>query len=236
VTEVGSDIDIRQHLRSLSYYTLSPINTAIEAVEQEKKIIESEIAAFDKFARRVSDLDCDTAPNVEYSPFVNTKTHSQLKQVQSKYQETVMATKHYRTEYGESFAENLKKEFGPEISSQLTQSRSDPFTPTFKQTILGATQQSITTRSTLQTRLNRECDSLYSSLEEIEEILDPMEQVLVPEWYRAEFIERMDKIAANRQELIQSNSHHFYKYLYNSDPTLYPVLLALGRLREAVIV
>ena len=147
-----------------------------------------------------------------------------------------MATEHYRIEYGESFVENLQKELGPEVSSQLTQPRLPPFTPTLKEAILRASQQRIVARSALRTQLDREGDSLRSSREEIEGLLESIEQIRVPEWYRDEFIDHVDTIAADRQELIRSNGHDFYGYLYNTEPISYPVLLALGRLREAIIV
>jgi hypothetical protein len=171
----------------------------------------------------------------------NTQTKP-VERVETAYRETVLSTPHFEHEYSESYVENLRAEFGSDLASALHPESPAQFTPLLKQNILEATNQCIAARSALLKDIERELDSLRCSRSELFDILDEIDTGQHLEHGEITVADRLESVAIARQQVLHNHyslqsldGHHLHEYLYSTEPWDYPVLLALGKLREAEI-
>jgi hypothetical protein len=91
-------------------------------------------------------------------------------------------------------------------------------------------------------RLDDEDASLTAAKNELADIMDNLDDTQIPHWYANTFTERLFQLAANKQEMLRSHQslgrldgHSLCEYLYADEPWTYPVLTAVVRVREAVV-
>jgi len=166
----------------------------------------------------------------------------QMQRVRAAYRETVMSVPHYGEVYGEPLATNVAAEFGRDLAAGVRADGPMPLTQPCKNALRAAAAQAARERRTFLDVLDREAESVTSASAELTEILDNLDTTAVPEWHREAFADRLDRIAHDRQELIRAprplpsdDGHSLCDYLYRDEPWTYPVLTAVTRLREAVV-
>lgn len=66
---------------------------------------------------------------------------------------------------------------------------------------------------------------------------------MVPGWYAEPLLERLNELSEKRQHSIhtyrsfgRTDGHSFCQYVYSSTGWTYPVLTAIGRLRETIVI
>lgn len=242
MAETSRSVHPRQYLRSLRCHVLSPFETALETVDRETAAVEAERRAFEEFSDRVADIDSEAVPSRPCG-LRTTGPSGAIQRVRDAYRETVMDVDHYGREYGERLVENVRGEFGPDIASSLHPERSSSFTAGVKQAIVAAADRRAAARASFRTCLEDERRSVASARREVADVVGSLDSSRVPHWYRSTFLDRLDELAAVRQETIRSRNasgdldgHGFCEYLYGRTRWTYPVLAALGRLRGAVVV
>jgi hypothetical protein len=158
---------------------------ATDVVTDELGVIEEERDAFRRFARRLDRVDprqptpksagTASAGGMTAAVVEQQTADSALREVRTAYRETVMATPHFEREYGESLAESMATEFGPELASQIAEGAS--LTPVAYAGLREATAEAISDRTEFLRVLRRERESLErcaGALTEIQSALDDL--------------------------------------------------------------
>lgn len=226
-------------------HVLDPVTTAENVVERERREVEREREAFDAFATRLADIPTVSgidSPSPERPALLTVSTDSD-DDLRAAYEETVMDVSHYDTVYGESIEESLRAEYGPEFASLFDPSSSVPFADYHRESLVRATRARIDERSRFERLLDDERASLRTARRTMESTFENLDSTIVTAWYREEFDARLDELLEDRQSHIQDNprlsrfdGHCFHEYLYADEPWTYPVLVAVGRLLDSVVV
>jgi len=231
----------RHFLQSLRCHVLSPSTTALRTVRRERDEIRAERRAFESFAERVDDIPCD-APTPDVPTMVVDSESGAVERVRTAYRETVMDTDHYGDVYDNTFRADVASEFGQGVAAALCSDTPVQFTRRFRRFLLAAVEESITERGTVLERFDDEEASLTAARDELADIVDNLDGTQIPHWYASTFTERLDRLAADRQAKIRSHrslgrldGHSLCEHLYADEPWTYPVLTAIGRVREAVV-
>jgi len=229
----------QQYLRSLRRYVLTPVDVAREAVAEDLERTEAERDAFEQFAERVETVETERPPSSTRT--LHAGESRSLQRVRSAYRETVMQTDHYRSVYGEPLLENAAVELGAGIAHELDSNDRTAFTPRLKRTVSSAANRCVDDRIAFRAHLEAERESLRCAHDDLTDLVSNLDGTSIPEWYRAEFADRLDRIATTRQEALRKigppgdfDGHDLCEYLYGSEGWTYPVLLSVGRLRESV--
>jgi hypothetical protein len=142
------------------------IERALDVVEDERALLEAERAAFARFLDRLSAVEPQvTAVPLGQEPQAphvtqNSSRASVADRIESAYRDTVMSTRHYASEYGETFEVNLRSEFGTELACALTDSRA--VSAVLLRTLRDRTRTSIRQREEFAQVVEREQDSLLA--------------------------------------------------------------------------
>lgn len=149
-------------------------DAARDCLRTERRRTIDEQEAFRAFERRIRRLDRQGAPAQKGAMDVKLASGSArgLRSVRDAYEATVMSVPHYETEYGESFEQHVRVEFGPELAALLT--RGTAFDTRARQAILAAASQAQETRETLANALDSEEESFATGTEELLPILDEL--------------------------------------------------------------
>lgn len=237
----GEQRPSRHFLQSLRCHVLSPPTTALKTVRRERDEIRAERRAFESFAERVDDVPCD-APAPDVPTMVVDNGSGAIERVRTAYRETVMDTDHYEDVYDNTLRADIASEFGPGVAAALCSDTPVQFTGRLQQFLLAAVEESVTERETVLERLDDEDASLTAAKDELVDIVDNLDGTQIPQWYANTFTERLDRLAADRQETLRSHrslgrldGHSLCEHLYADEPWTYPVLTAVGRVREAVV-
>jgi hypothetical protein len=169
-------------LGALSFFALAALSFIPEAravVREERSRADAERTAFERFARRVAQLEAGAvqSPSASMGPSgpgpggsgpgpglglgtlsVSGGDDDRLERVQRAYRETVMAVDHYEEEYGEPPAMNLAAEFGEGVAAAVT--GADVFTPTLQETLVESAEAARERRQGLVRALDCEEESL----------------------------------------------------------------------------
>lgn len=253
----------------------TPFDEALDSIRQslraEQNRTEIERDAFEEFATRVRDMQPSTKSlmsssehnklqnvsvtvSLQSQPLSDLSDGDKLDTIRNAYEETVMSVPFYEAEYGDTYKESIRAEFGPHVATALTQSES--FSPVIKQVLLTKTEQARTERESLIETCERE----HASVEEAATVLKPIEGELqtvesIPfdnegfgalEAHRARLLTLKDKCehaASTRQETI----HHYRTeynlpidvpdicvYLYQEFETAYPILSLCSDLARGI--
>jgi len=237
----GKQQSSRHFLQSLRCHVLSPPTTALKTVRRERDEIRAERRAFESFAERVDDVSCD-APAPDVPTMVVDSESGAIEQVRTAYRETVMDTDHYDDVYDNTLRADIASEFGQGVAAALCSDTPVQFTERLQLFLLAAVEESVTERETVLERLDDEEASLTAAKDELVDVVDNLDGTQIPQWYATTFTERLDRLAADRQETIRSHrslgrldGHSLCEHLHADEPWTYPVLTAIGRVREAVV-
>lgn len=232
----------REHVRSLRCYVLSPVNSGLDAITREHTELTTEKEALRDFSNAVKRIDCDV--QVSRSPPIATDSDpSDLQKVQTAYRETVMSMEHYNERYHNTFQADIEAEFGKDVADVLCQRGAGQFNNKVKRTVLNKIDQRIADRERLIQGLNQEKTSLRNAQTELSDIVNSLAKIKIPEWYAEPFLERLNERSEKRQNSIHNHrsfgridGHSFCQYVYSSTDWTYPVLTAIGRFREAIVI
>jgi hypothetical protein len=227
---------------SLRRHVLSPIERATKRVDQEKAEVAAEREAFEAFGDRVSDLTlvANTGCSKLHRPVASQSGH--IEQVREAYRATVMSTEHYCSEYGDSCIESLRGEFGPNIAAALSPENPVPFTHVVKKRVLAAASCCANARNDLFEHAEAESTSLSQAREELTDIVGRLGASQFPVQHESPLMSRLEGIAVVRQNVLRQHAVpgsmdevEFCEFLYANEPWTFPVLVAVGRLREAAV-
>lgn len=233
----------QSHLRALRRHVTSALHDATNIIEHEYDEIGDEIRAFEDFHEQVKTF----APSNTNQPAPKSLRCSQeanmMQKVRQTYRNTILAVPHYEEVYGEPLQENITAELGPNIARCVAPESPAHFSDLFKKMLLAGTVSAIKRRRHLQHTLSVDLTSLTQVQNDLVDLLDNLDTVTIPSWYREDFRSRVDHLAQERQETLNQLSvpskqsyHGFCQYLYSGQPWTYPVLTAIVRLREAVVI
>ena len=238
---------------------LNSIRQSLHA-EQHRTAIECD--AFKEFAIRIIELQTSSKPfassadhderqdagcavALQSHPVSKPSATDELGTIRNAYEETVMSVPFYEAEYGDTYEESIRAEFGPDIATALTQSES--LSPVAKDVLLTKVEQVRSEREALIETCERE----HASVDEAVTVLRPIDGELQSiesisfddqgfgalEAHRARLLTLKDKCehaATTRQETIH---HHrtayslpvdapdICVYLYEGFEATYPILL-----------
>jgi hypothetical protein len=246
-----------------SRHHITCLQTAHQAVVEEREVLQTEADAFGDFCARLDQLSCER--NLSESATPTATTHETITgqttavnqhgdtPIRDAYVETVMNTPHYDEEYGDSFWESLTAEFGNEFATLLKQVT--VITPELKQQVLTAAQQAKTQRKRLISTLNQEVANLQDANAELQAIADevnviqsrPFYDCPTDELYRLrtdldELSLRCQDLADRRQNgELEPQSANSLKtnirvpdYCYGSLSVTYPILDAVATISSRI--
>lgn len=251
-----------------------PLNEVLDSIRQslraEQKRTEIERDAFEEFATRVTDLQPSSNPlasSVEHNELqdgsgvvalqsqpVSEPSPTELATIRNAYEETVMSVSFYGAEYGDTYEESIRAEFGPDIATAFTQS--DSLSPVAKQVLLAKIEQARTEREALIETCEREqtsVDEAATVLKPVDEELQAVESISFEdrgfgalEAHRARLLTLKDKCeqdATTRQATIHRHRTEYSLsvdapdicvYLYEEFEPAYPILCLCSDLARRI--
>lgn len=243
-TEVSSSSD--SYLDVLRQHVLRPPSTAIRIAERERAEVTVERDAFLAFADHLERIDVDAgrATSARDAPLVDSaRTADSRSAIRSAYRDTVLGVPHYEAEYDEPLLANVAAEFGVDLARYLDPKSTGQLTESVKIALQNATDRAVRKRREFEDVLDTEVESIRVGRRQVTELLDELDSVVIPEWYRETFVASIDEIAAERQVVLRnqptvtsSEEYTLCDYLYRDEPWTYPVLTAIARFRESVVV
>lgn len=163
--------------------TLLYLPRAREACEEERTRTRAEANAFERFARRVADVD--VAPTQAHHAGIGSVpltrsgdarsragADGNLQAVREAYRETVMDVPHYEEEYGESMQTNMAAEFDPDLAAAVCEGSG--FTPQLQQTLIEHSKRARDRRETFLEALETESEALTEARDELTDIDDEL--------------------------------------------------------------
>jgi hypothetical protein len=230
------------------------LDEALDAIETERAILTAEIGAFEEFLETVESLT-PTASTGHAIPAVRSQSGETdpFQSLRAAYESTVMSVPHYETEYGESFGENLRAEFGPDLATLLTAGR--VFERCHKQAVVAATEECIDQRRHLLDAIDAERASVRRYREPVQSVIDAVEQfdngtlaTDSPELLDG-YRKRIDVLESRCHDLVEQRQSEIVddrralslsisgpdipSYLYTDLPVTYPVIAPLTSALEA---
>lgn len=242
MSDTSSERSPQYFVDSLQQYVLAPLSAATHLVNQERKEVNVEQEAFEKFRERLEGIDpAPTPPDRAIRITGRTSTTNRVNRVRTAYRETVLSIPHYDDAYGESLVEHFANEFGAAVAVNIRPESSVSFTLPYKNTLEARATQAIRKREEFVRILETEIQSLESARADLLEVSAALDTTIIPEWHHESFTEQLDTVAERRQQTIQERGslpkidhHSLCAYLYEDKPWTYPVLTAVARTREVV--
>jgi len=239
-------------------YLRERFDTVRETVRRERRRTVIERRAFAAFSDRIRQLDLeDPSPaSTDHSSAVSTPGGAMASPalavdgpdptdaIRRAYEETVMAVPFYEEEYGDSYEESIRAEFGPEIATAITQPQC--FGPPTKRALYAATQRATGERTYLIKTCNQEHESIDVAADTLLPLVSELDRTateridtepfgtLEAQWKRIGTLrEHCDGAATARQQDIDELRARFdlpieapdiCVYLYQGLDAAYPVL------------
>jgi ElaB/YqjD/DUF883 family membrane-anchored ribosome-binding protein len=222
----------------------APIEAALAHLDEEVTQLRAEQQAFEQCTERVAALTVapsQPATCPAMTPVTDGPPAATTRDVCAAYQDTVMALTHYDDVYGDSLAESLADEFGPDIATVLTEEMT--VTTLLQRQICTAATQAASKRGSFLETLATE----RSALETAQDMLATLGQQAASRTDEAahptpslDTLEtRCEQLATDRQHQLQTRSlsphrdgHDIADYLYQDTDWTYPVLAAVARLSD----
>ncbi|WP_348607674.1 DUF7260 family protein [Halobaculum rarum] len=230
---------------------LTRLDGAREALAREATRTRAERDAFERFRRRVANLESSErgrpmptggGTNVLTVPASGAAVGGDgLANARRAYRETIMATAHYEEEYDETLATNVAEEFSAPVASALVE-EGGTLTPSLRTTLASGARRASEERTDLLSKLETERSSIEAAESTLAPAVDAGEGVvdlelsratytdLVAEYERLEWHEgRVESLLSDRQTRIhdeEGDRRHWFDYLYRSLSSPYPVLSA----------
>ncbi|MFC6976985.1 hypothetical protein ACFQL1_24600 [Halomicroarcula sp. GCM10025709] len=234
----------RQYLRIFRHHVVEPISDAQSRVSREREEVAAERSAFESFRTAVSDLRPATATpsNRQRSVVSGDDCLNQVERLADAFESTVMSVPHYEAVYGESLSEHMLAELG-DFTAAVVDSSTSTVTPHQRSALLTAVDCAIDDRTAYADVLDEEATALATAGSAIKEIVESLDDVIIQDWYKEEFEVRLDEIVRDRQSVIHSrispspvDGRSLCMHLYADQPWTFPVLTAVTRLHDAVVV
>lgn len=242
-----------------------------QALREERERTEIECEAFEEFATRIVDLQpasrpsirqsaqrssqsADSAVTIQSKPISSGGSRDTLETLRNDYESTIMSVPFYEAEYGDTYEESIREEFGPELATALT--RSDCFSPIAKQVLLAEIEEARADREAFITTCEREhasVDEAAAMLKPIEEELQSVESISFDdqgfgalEAHRARLLtikDNCEHAATTRQATIHHHRTEYSLpvdapdicvYLYEEFETAYPILCLCSDLARRI--
>lgn len=224
-------------------------------IEQRERTVE-EREALGQFADRLNSMKLRESTTAQ-RPAVCVSEGSpsdRLREVRDAYESTFMAVSHYEQDFGESYARNLRAEFGPDIATLLVDGTS--FGPQHRETVLTAVSVSRRRRGRLVEILDDEHASLVAATETLVSLateLADIERTAFPN-YSADVLdahhtrlgvldEKCSQLLADRQSALVSQRHatrfpidhpDVPQFLYQHLESDYPVVSTIAELVDCI--
>lgn len=226
------------------------IDDAIHRTENERDILDDEQTAYRRFVGRLDEIGVTGSGSATATGVSEMQTISEpmfvdkpLQAAREAYRETVMATQHYETEYGESLREHVAAEFGSAIATQLVDGCA--LTPLLRQSLRDGAAEAIQQRAELLKSLRSERRSLRRCRDTVVDVQDRLNEVHVrlnkehDATKRREIDTRLaalesecETVLVRRQQHIDSRSRSllmddntsFVEYLYDDLDSHFPIL------------
>lgn len=225
------------------------VREARPACETERRRARTERDAFQRFSRRVADVEATaTGPaDVHHGAATLVRTDAAddgLRRVRDAYGETVMAVPHYDEEYDESMVANMSAEFGEEVATAVAGGAA--FTPQLKHAVVAASDESRRQRAGFVRALARERDALSAAGDRLGGVDAALDGSNATPLSRRSFddLAALDDrlrdleasvagVVRDRQAAVRGGyqgryrrheGHEFLAYLYRDLPVTYPVL------------
>lgn len=244
MSQITVQNDSRQYLHTFRQHVLDPLSTAEARTEEEREEVDAERDAYEQFAARVAEIPTDSskpaAPVVKNVLRERSPRHSEA--LREAYRETVMAVPHYDGVYDETLEEHVLTEFGPELTELFQPLAGISFTEHHRDTLVAAAEQRARDRAEFCDALDSEAESLGSLRRDLETLLDEFDTSIVPAWYREQFDDKLGDVLHARQAILNTRSlscldgHNLCEYLYDETSWTYPVLTAVARLLDSIVV
>lgn len=146
-----------------------------QILRAERNRTATEIEAFEEIANTVSDLqassnrpasrvdsgglhEAGSASTIKTQPMPEWNASDKLNTIETVYKNTVMSLPFYEAEYGDTYEESIRAEFGPDAATALI--KGNCFTPAIKQLLLAKLKQARAERKTLIETCERERESI----------------------------------------------------------------------------
>lgn len=226
---------------------LEPIDLARDRAERERREVNAELRALERFRRRVASIDVPPgAGRARLGGLTADGREDEMERLREAYRETVMSVPHYDRVYSESLERNLRAEFGPDIATCVREGGQTAFTPPFKRALLAAIERNVADRDRFLDVLGREIDSLARAQTVLSDVVerlsttDPADAKCDGSADRLrELSGRIDSVAADRQRIVhdrvstgRADGHALCEYLYDETSWTYPVLSVVASLRR----
>lgn len=247
------------------------LNSIRQGLHAEQKRTEIERKAFEEFAARINDVgpsnkvsavssesdylhEASGAVALQAKPLSGLSATDEVELVREVYEETVMSVPFYAAEYGDTYKESIREEFGPEVAVSMTQSGS--FSDIAKQALLSKVEKSRTERRNLIETCERELGSIEevgAILESVDEEIQAFRSIPIDDqgfgsleahWTRlTKLKEKCEQASTSRQATIHDHRTKYRlpieapdicAYLYKEFDTTYPILSLCSDLSRRV--
>jgi hypothetical protein len=174
--------------------------------------------------------------------------------VRTAYEETVMSLPFYDEEYGDTYGESLREEFGPDVAAALT--RRSAFSSTVKRVLLAKAEEARSERELLVASCERERESLEEAANALLSVAEGLRSLEAVGFDAADpnaldaygtrlsaLRDTCERVAAARQATIRQHRATYGRatdrldlceYLYRPLPSTFPVLNACGALTRRI--
>lgn len=227
---------------------------ALEKIDVEQSIITAEIEAFESFLDRVGSISTTQSGGIGMTAVdSHAGNHDSFQSLRRAYESTVMSLDHYETEYGESFSQSLRAEFGPDIATLLTTGQI--FERHHKQAVIVACEDAIDRRGRLAAALTEERTSIERLQEPVRSVITTLERLDTAATARDGpklldgYSRRVDVLTTRCHDLIDQRQSEIVddrralslpisgpdmpSYLYTDLPVTYPVVAPLTKALES---
>ena len=229
------------------------------SVRTERRLVTAETEAFGAFLDRVESVTPASptpTPTVQGGGYEHGRSGGGLDAIRPAYERTVMSCDHYDEAYGDTYAESVTAEFGPEVATLLVEG--SRFQPHLKRALIERARTCRDDREHLLDMVAMESESIdevaaefraiETELREFESCPDPDAAgsygALEAEWRRLGVLaEQVEELSATRQRAIIAQRRRFRLptdapdmpvYLYQSFGDTYPLLSSFVRLQERI--
>lgn len=230
--------------------TVVHLRRARSACEDERDRLLAERRAFERFVRRVEEIEpVDATGTTVPAGATASMSHSiggdELSAVEEAYRETVMSVDHYDDDYGESLRQNMAAELGADVTTAVIDGQR--FHPQLKVAIMTKSTEAYETRTNVLRDIDDEAAEIGSAREEVQSVEATLERLDSRSLLNKSFEELRDDYAdlcdleadcesllADRQGTVTAREpspepdegHDFHAYLYDPLGVSYPVLAA----------
>ncbi|MFC6976799.1 hypothetical protein ACFQL1_22200 [Halomicroarcula sp. GCM10025709] len=234
----------RQYLRVFEHHVLEPIADAEARISREREELAAEQSAFAEFRTAVADIQpiAATPATLRRSVVSVDDSHDHVERLREAFSSTVMSVPHYEAVYDESLSDHMLAELG-DPAAAVVGTTATGVTPAQRSALLSAVDRSIEDRERYIDVLAEETESLATARQAIEDIVTSLDDVIIQDWYREEFESRLDEIVRDRQAVVHGrlspsriDGQSLCTHLYADEPWTFPVLTAVVRLHDAVVV